>query len=60
MSADILSSEVIYFNWYNSVFKKKPTASTGETEAGGWPVQGQPGLYSETLSQKNSLATWHN
>jgi hypothetical protein len=29
MSADILSSEVIYFNWYNSVFKKKPGKSLG-------------------------------
>jgi hypothetical protein len=26
-------------------------SSSSDTKAGGWQVQGQPGLYSETLSQ---------
>jgi hypothetical protein len=30
--------------------------STWESEAGGWKVQGQPGLQSETLFKKKKIA----
>jgi hypothetical protein len=48
------------FYTFKELFKNKPgmvvyayNPSTWEIEAGGFHVWGQPGLHSETLSQKN-------